>query len=88
LVSDIRRLDAQIADSRARIVHAVRASGTSVVEINGVGPIVAALLLGIQIVGRYFDGARGWSAPGAMRRRPERYPAERLYPAWSVANSS
>jgi transposase len=45
-VSDIRRLDAQIADSKARIVGAVQASGTSVVEINGVGPIVAAFLIG------------------------------------------
>jgi len=46
LVADIRRLDAQIADSKARIVKAVRASATSVVEINGVGPIVAAFLIG------------------------------------------
>ena len=45
-VADIRRLDAEIADSKARIIRAVRASGTSVVELNGVGPIVAALLLG------------------------------------------
>lgn len=46
LVSDIRRLDAEIADSKARIVKAVQASGTSVVEVNGVGPIVAAFLVG------------------------------------------
>ena len=45
-VADVRRLDAEIADSKARIIRAVRASGTSVVELNGVGPIVAALLLG------------------------------------------
>jgi transposase len=45
-VADVRRLDAEIADSKARIIKAVRASGTSVVELNGVGPIVAALLLG------------------------------------------
>jgi len=45
-VMDIRRLDAEIADSKARIIQAVRASGTSLVEINGVGPIVAAFLIG------------------------------------------
>ena len=45
-IADIRRLDAEIADSKARIVRAVRASQTSVVEINGVGPIVAAFLIG------------------------------------------
>ena len=45
-VADVRRLDAEIADSKARIVGAVRASGTSLVEINGVGPIVAAFLIG------------------------------------------
>src|SRR5215469_8751014 len=45
-VADVRRLDGEIADSKARIIKAVRASGTSVVELNGVGPIVAALVLG------------------------------------------
>jgi transposase len=45
-VSDIRRLDSEIADSKARITKAVQASGTCVVELNGVGPIVAALLIG------------------------------------------
>ena len=45
-IADVRRLDAELADSRARIVKSVRASGTSVVELNGVGPIVAALVLG------------------------------------------
>lgn len=45
-ISDIGRLDQEIADSKARIVRAVRASSTSVVEINGVGPIVAAFLIG------------------------------------------
>jgi transposase len=45
-IADVRRLDAELADSKARIIKAVRASGTSVVELNGVGPIVAALVLG------------------------------------------
>jgi transposase len=45
-VADVRRLDAQLAESKARIIAAVQASGTSLVEINGVGPIVAAFLIG------------------------------------------
>jgi len=46
LVADIRRLDKAIAAVRARAIVAVAASGTSVTEVNGVGPIAAALILG------------------------------------------
>src|ERR1019366_2903732 len=45
-VADIRRLDTEIAESKARIVTAVAASGTSVTELYGVGPVVAAFLIG------------------------------------------
>jgi len=45
-VADIRRLDAEIAASKARIVTAVAASGTTVTDLYGVGPVVAAFLLG------------------------------------------
>ena len=46
LVADVRRLDRAIAEVKARTVTAVAAAGTSVVEVYGVGPIVAALLIG------------------------------------------
>jgi transposase len=46
LVADVKRLDSEIADSRARIASAVKASGTSVTEVYGVGPVVAAFLIG------------------------------------------
>ena len=46
LVDDIDRLDAVLKDSRARITAAVAASATTVTEIFGVGPIVAAMLIG------------------------------------------
>jgi transposase len=46
LVGDIRRLDTAIAAVKTRIVAAVAASGSSVTEVYGVGPIVAALILG------------------------------------------
>jgi transposase len=46
LVADIRRLDQAIKDVKKRTTIAVTASGTSVTEVYGVGPIVAALLIG------------------------------------------
>jgi transposase len=46
LLDDIRRLDAQLKASHKRIKEAVKASGTSVIEIYGVGPIIAAELIG------------------------------------------
>ena len=46
LLDDVRRLDAQTKESHRRIRIAVKASGTSLVELYGVGPIVAAQLLG------------------------------------------
>ena len=46
LVDEIDHLDTVMRDSRARITAAVEASGTTVTEIFGVGPIVAAMLIG------------------------------------------
>ena len=46
LVADIRRLDASIAAVKASTAAAVAASGTTVTDVFGVGPVVAALLIG------------------------------------------
>jgi transposase len=46
LLDDIRRLDNQLKTSHKRIRDAVRASGTSVTELFGVGPIIAGMLIG------------------------------------------
>jgi transposase len=46
LVADIGRLDVVLHDSRSRITIAVAASATTLTEIFGVGPIVAAMLIG------------------------------------------
>lgn len=46
LVADIRRLDRAAKTVKARTKTAVAASGTTLTEINGVGPIVAAILIG------------------------------------------
>jgi transposase len=46
LVADLVRLDAQRRDARRRITAAVTASQTTVTEVFGVGPIVAATVIG------------------------------------------
>ena len=46
LVDEIEHLDVVLKDSRARITAAVAASGTTLTEIFGVGPIVACMLIG------------------------------------------
>ena len=46
LLSDIRRLDRELAAIKQRIAVAVDASNTTLTELHGVGPVVAALILG------------------------------------------
>ena len=46
LLADVRRLDQQIAATRSRITAAVEDSKTTLLELHGVGPIVAAYILG------------------------------------------
>jgi transposase len=46
LLGDIRRLDRDIVTVKERITDAVTASRTTLPEIHGVGPIVAAIVLG------------------------------------------
>ena len=46
LADDIAGIEAHITQSRRRIRDAVTASGTSLTDIFGVGPIIAAMLIG------------------------------------------
>jgi transposase len=46
LLADLRRLDAQMAESKKKLAAVVRASGSSVTSLFGVGPVVAAILTG------------------------------------------
>lgn len=46
LLVDVRRLDRDLVALKARIADALDASGTTLREVYGVGPIVAALILG------------------------------------------
>jgi transposase len=46
LVADLQRIDAQRREARRRTARAVAASGTSITDLHGVGPIVAGVVLG------------------------------------------
>ena len=46
LLDDIRRLDAQLKASHRRIRVAIAASGTTLTDVFGIGPIIAAMLIG------------------------------------------
>jgi transposase len=45
-LDDLRRIDAQLRDTKKRLTAAVRASGTTVTEVFGVGPVIAATVIG------------------------------------------
>jgi transposase len=45
-LDDLRRIDAQMHDTRKRLTAAVRASGTTTTGIFGVGPVIAATVIG------------------------------------------
>ena len=45
-LGDLRRIDAQMRDTKKRLAAAVQASGTTVTEIFGVGPVIAATIIG------------------------------------------
>jgi transposase len=46
LLEDLRRLDEQMAASKKRLATAVAAAGTTLTELYGVGPVVAAMVIG------------------------------------------
>ncbi|HEV3294083.1 MAG TPA: IS110 family transposase [Streptosporangiaceae bacterium] len=46
LLADIRRLDAQRREARTKLAATVKASGTSITEVFGAGPVIAATVIG------------------------------------------
>lgn len=48
LLADIRRLDEQLKASHKRIRAAVAASGTTLTDVFGIGPTIAAMLIGFS----------------------------------------
>jgi transposase len=45
-LEDLRRIDAQMREARKKLAAAVQACGTTLTEIFGVGPVVAAVVIG------------------------------------------
>jgi transposase len=45
-LADLRHLDAQLRDTRKKLAAAVRASGTSLTQVFGVGPVIAGTIIG------------------------------------------
>lgn len=77
-LGEVRRLEKELTASKARLRDAVEASGTSLTEIYGVGPVVAGLLIGYsgdigRFPTRHHDATYNASAPidassGAKKR--------------------
>jgi transposase len=55
-IEDLRRIDTQMHDTKKKLATAVQASGTSLTTIFGVGPIIAATVIGaVRDVSRFPD---------------------------------
>ena len=75
LLADVRRFDQQLVASRQRIEAAVVASATTVTDVFGVGPIVAAIIIGHTGDVRRFPTAGtspATTAPHRSKRRRDR----------------
>jgi transposase len=52
--ADLRRIDVQLRETRKKLAVAVRSSGTSLTEVFGVGPVIAATVIGdVRDVSRF-----------------------------------
>jgi transposase len=56
-LADIERIDAEINAVKQRIADAVTASRTTLIELHGVGPVIAAIVLG-QVGDSYIQRGR------------------------------
>jgi transposase len=55
-LADLRRIDAQMREAKKKLTVAVRASGTTLTSLFGVGPVVAATVIGeARDVSRFAD---------------------------------
>jgi transposase len=53
-IDDLRRIDAQLRETRNKLAAAVRASGTALTGLYGVGPVIAAAVIGdVRDVSRF-----------------------------------
>jgi transposase len=64
-LADLRRIDTQMKETKKRLETAVKASGTTLTEVFGVGPYVAATVIGyVGDVARFADRDRSASYNG------------------------
>jgi transposase len=76
-VDDLRRPGAQLRDTRRKLAAAARASGTTVTEVFGVGPVVAGIVIGdVRDVNRFpgrdrFAACNG-TAPAGVSSGPRK----------------
>ena len=69
-LDDLRRIDAQLLDAKKKLTVAVRASGTTLTSIFGVGPVVAATVIGdVRDVARFPGPTTSRPATGPHRPR-------------------
>jgi transposase len=54
LLADIRYLDGRRREARTKLAAAVKASGTSLTEVFGVGPVIAATVIGDVVIAARF----------------------------------
>ena len=55
-LDDLRRLDSQLSQTKKKLAAAVKASGTTLTDLFGVGPVIAAVVLGeVEDVSRIPD---------------------------------
>jgi transposase len=70
-LADLRHLDDQLRDTRKKLAAAVRASGTSLTEVFGVGPVIAGTVIGdagdaARFPGRDHFAAYNGTAPAGV----------------------
>src|SRR5690348_4519070 len=52
--ADLRRIDAQLRETRKKLAVAVRAAGTTLIEVFGIGPVISATVIGdVRDVSRF-----------------------------------
>ena len=53
-LADLRRIDTQLRETKKKLATAVRASGTTLTEVFGIGPVIAATVIGdVRDVARF-----------------------------------
>ena len=64
---DLRRIDAQMRDTKKKLAVTVRASGTTLTEVFGVGPVIAATMIGYVADASRFPSRDNFAACNALR---------------------